>query len=408
MRKYLVDGAKWLYAFFILSVGYCMIQDIVSFHEKIVFRYSLLFLPVLIGCSVAVKKVKHVIQYFLIAAILLGLVYVGSNLSAADSINRVILMTFSVFAVFAYFAGRAAKKICWLENPHYLILPYYLLVCFYGGYFQKDFLIRLCALAAGFSYLIVELCTNEGEMGNFIQDYANLERLPVQRMQQNNNRMFWGQAFVKAGVMAAAPYLKVDELVYRIAKLLRSLLVFLLSLLGRASEEQIMEQGFHQEKMDMGFPPIEEKESWLMQLIEKILEIAGWIVFWAVMAAFLYLIIRKLMQLYQQFNERTEENGDIVENLMSLKTEDKVRLKERRKDNLFFNLSPEAKIRKHYRKKVLKENRSEIRNSWTPQQLEEAVNLSLEQKAKFHYYYEKARYSKDGCTKEEAQEMTEI
>ncbi len=58
MRKYLVDGAKWLYAFFILTVGYCMIQDIVSFHGAIIFRYSLLFLPVLIGCSVSVKKVE--------------------------------------------------------------------------------------------------------------------------------------------------------------------------------------------------------------------------------------------------------------------------------------------------------------------------------------------------------------
>lgn len=406
MKKYLVYGAKMLYGFFLISLIYCMIYVQIIKAAKPAFIRSLIFLPVLLIGSLAVKKVRHVVQYVVIAVILAGAVLFLSGRLQFSALDQIILLIFTFWMEFSYFTARATKRECWLENPEYWGLFLYLLGCFYGSYFKSEFLVKLAAFGAGYTYIIIDITVNTKTMGHFIDEYSNLERLPVQRMQRNNTRMLGLQSVVTAGAMMAAPYMRVDRLIVKLGIWFRSALIWMLNHLAGGAEEPAMEQAMQQGNSDFAFPEVEKNTNILMKILDFLLEIAGWILILAILGLILWTLYKKLSSMYQQFNSRTDENGDIVENLMSAKMkEDKVRLDREKRESLFLNLSADARIRKHYKKRVKKDNRGEIESSWTPEQLEEAVTLSAEKKEKFHQYYEKARYSHESCTREEAQEM---
>ena len=75
--------------------------------------------------------------------------------------------------------------------------------------------------------------------------------------------------------------------------------------------------------------------------------------------------------------------------------------KKKREADSFF--SPNKKIRRLYKKTIQKADKIRPIGTETPAELEEKAGLSKDFKMqKLHTYYEKARYSKDGCTKEEA------
>ena len=75
--------------------------------------------------------------------------------------------------------------------------------------------------------------------------------------------------------------------------------------------------------------------------------------------------------------------------------------KKNREADSFF--SPNKKIRRLYKKTIQKADKIRPIGTETPAELEEKAGLSKDFKMqKLHTYYEKARYSKDGCTKEEA------
>lgn len=405
MKKYVIYSMRILYGFLSISVMYCLFYDLSTKNGQGAFKFSLILLPVIVLCSMGIKICEKAIQYFLLCAFIIAAVYIGIKSMGFLSFDKIVMLVFCSLIILWYFISRATRSVCWLEKPTYWGLIIYLIACIYGSYFKVDFMIRFAAFAAGCSYLIIQIYTNDLNMDDFILDYSNLERLPVQRMRQNNNRMVWIISGITSAAMIAAPYLKVDQLIMNFLRVLRAIAAWILGFLSSKEPEQIMEMAAPERKMDMGLLPIEETDSLFMKILDMILEIASWILFFALIGALLYVVLKKIMQLYQQFNERTEENGDLVENLKAVKTEEKVQLNERIRENLFFNMSPNARIRKFYRKRVQKDNKEEIRFSWTPQQLEQAVTLSEEKKEKFHAYYEKARYSNEDCTKEEMQDM---
>ena len=70
-----------------------------------------------------------------------------------------------------------------------------------------------------------------------------------------------------------------------------------------------------------------------------------------------------------------------------------------------FSFHPNAYIRKKYKKTIQKgsKSNSDIPTSYTPTELEHYANLDeTNETTTLHNLYEKARYSKQGCTKEDA------
>jgi ABC-type multidrug transport system fused ATPase/permease subunit len=111
-----------------------------------------------------------------------------------------------------------------------------------------------------------------------------------------------------------------------------------------------------------------------------------------------------ILYLMRRFNSTFDDRGDLVENLQEDDLE-AVHLTKPKSDTPgIFDRSPNATIRRRYRKTILRA--SKIRPSaWmTPTEAEENADLTG-QIDTLHNLYIKARYSPEGCTKQDVAEL---
>ena len=71
----------------------------------------------------------------------------------------------------------------------------------------------------------------------------------------------------------------------------------------------------------------------------------------------------------------------------------------------FFDPSPNSVIRRAYRRRIRKEKK-DIQETMTPSEIEDAAGLPAgDERRVYHELYEKARYSKAGCSTEDVQTL---
>ena len=157
-------------------------------------------------------------------------------------------------------------------------------------------------------------------------------------------------------------------------------------------------------------PPVQQGETpLLVEIIYRFFNVLGWILGVGFILLLLWILVKRLYFLYQNFNVRTEENGDRVERLtIPFVSEKEKKLSRENKEHLFWDTSPDARIRKHYKKRVKQAWGKEIPYWYTPSQLEEELTMEEEEIERFHVLYEKARYGKKECSRNELEEMLKI
>ena len=134
----------------------------------------------------------------------------------------------------------------------------------------------------------------------------------------------------------------------------------------------------------------------------KILDILSVILIVALIVYVVYKILRKIYQLYLDFDLNSAENGDEIEKIYTVQMkEEKRQIRKKKSESLFWDRSPNARIRKFYKKRVLRDRKEIPGKYMTPEELEMEILMSDEEKSIFHTYYEKARYGSEPCTKEE-------
>lgn len=403
MRKYVIKGLEICNGFLLLSALYCCVMQQIITNDLLSFFKSLLLIPLVGILSVSVEKVKHFWQYLLIAVVsgLLAAIVAGSGFS------RFWMGVCAVIAAFSYFAARAGKRDCWLDLPAYPWLIVYFLMYLLGNHFNREFLTLYASFGAGAYFLVCNLHTNMTEMDAFVKTHSTLERLPVKRLGRINSWMMWLQSGFIVCAMLVAPYLGVDQLIRQAGRALRNLIAFLLSRLPTGGQEEMVQEATENMQEMMMQEPYET--SAFMELLYKILDIIGWLLALGILILFIRMIIKKIYEMYQQFNSHTEENGDRIERLIAAPSTEKKRTLNRQiKENLFWDRSPSGRMRKLYKNRVLKELKNPPKSYQTPEELEKELDMEEEKKESFHYYYEKARYGKRECTKEDLQNMMKL
>ena len=206
------------------------------------------------------------------------------------------------------------------------------------------------------------------------------------------------------GCMVILPFLEIDRGILAVLELLRRFLAMLLSGEREAPEPEELPQE------DMGAQPpflgAGEEPSPLLTAIWEVLEK---ILIAAFVLAILGGICVFLYWLYRKYNSETEVNGDILESLDVSRKEKTEKLGKSRMPRLgfFWGRTPEARIRKSYRQKIMREGKPSA--VFTPMELEEAAGLPEgEEREEFHSLYEKARYGNAPCSQEEARRMGEL
>lgn len=353
--------------------------------------------------SISVKKLPHFWQY---AGIAILLVVSAISLAGKD-VRGIWVGILGTIAVISYFYCRASKIKCWLDMPVYPWLLLYLLMYIIGRRFESDPVVAIVPYLAAVYYLICNFYINLNEVEQFLKSHASLERLPVRRLARINQGMMWMVSGVTVLAMIAAPFLGMDHLIETIGNGLKTILRWIFQLLPKSTTEGEMISGEMQQQM---MPQGGNAEiPYLLQLFYKLLDVIGWLIAIGMIVACLYLFVRMLYRWYLRFNEGMEENGDKIERLMPTPTAEKKKSLERKKrEYLFWDRSANGRIRKHYRKKVLEKLKKTPDLSWTPLETAEEMALEESEAKVFCGLYEKARYGKDSCTKEEMEQMLKI
>ncbi|CCX37757.1 putative uncharacterized protein [Clostridium sp. CAG:1013] len=108
-----------------------------------------------------------------------------------------------------------------------------------------------------------------------------------------------------------------------------------------------------------------------------------------------YLILRN-------FRGSFVDHRDVVQYLRGEEDQAETVQKEKRKRPAFWDRSPNAQVRRKYRRTVLRLAQEQPPQWAAPQEIEDQVGL---QDQRLHALYEKARYSMEGCTIQESREL---
>ena len=187
---------------------------------------------------------------------------------------------------------------------------------------------------------------------------------------------------------------------------LAALIRMLLAWLNQDTVEEVAGTAQEETQMMMGLGEAEASEP------NIILETLTNLLFAAILIALAYSLIRLFILLFRKFRAdfaRTKRmDGDKVEALRPGEQNERaapLRTTDRRR---FWDRSPNARIRKLYRKTILGgAGADKVRSSQTPQELETVSLGQTAQTGRIHELYEKARYSGQDCTQEEAARMKE-
>ncbi|NCB92143.1 MAG: hypothetical protein EOM40_06170 [Clostridia bacterium] len=402
MRKYTIKLLEILHGSVLLSVIYCTIMQQVTHQEAAAFYRSLYLVLVVGAFSILVKKVSHFWQFLVSVVICIA----GTWIVIPQGYGRVWMIFAVLVAAFSFFVARASKNTCWLNEPEYPWLIVFLLVYVAGDRFESDFLIQYASIGAGVYYLICNFHTNLIQVDIFMETHSKLERLPGKRLGKINQIMMWTLSGITAIAMFAAPYLGIRELLRKLGHALRVAISWLLSLIPSGVPEEPTEPMMQTQNALSG---VLKEPNAFWKILYMIMDILGWIFAIGLVLLFVFMILKTIYGWYRRFNEKIEENGDKIERIFVPPAAEKKReLARGKKENLFWNRSNDARIRKHYKKKVQKDLQEHPDPSWTPEEIEKSIELNNEDKTKFHEYYEKARYGNENCTKEEMESMLSI
>jgi len=110
-----------IHSFFLLSMLYDLIIQMVKPGNPQMIYKNILLLPVAAALSVACKRVKNFWQFLFISLLTVLGVYYGGG-------REIYLPLCGIFAAASYFHARAKKEKCWLETPAYPWLLGYLVL----------------------------------------------------------------------------------------------------------------------------------------------------------------------------------------------------------------------------------------------------------------------------------------
>lgn len=224
-----------------------------------------------------------------------------------------------------------------------------------------------------------------------VEEYLYINKkmanFPYMRIKQKGNNLFFGISFL---LLVTLIPLAVNN--YEFVHL-----EIVFEEVATEEEEEILEQEEVQEgsgESESLQEMLGTSEPWVGWEVLSYVFGIGIIIFGAI--AF-YKAFREFLKNFTK-NSVIIEKDDVIESTVDL-MEKYAKFKKDKSDKIrFFDFSPNALVRKKYKKSVKAKRKKEIQNWQSPSEIEKVVNLKDE---KLHNLYEKARYSETGVTKEE-------
>lgn len=400
MRQAGIRLLVWLHAVFVLAAiggaafGYLKVEAAAAYAPLM-----FLIVPVVLS-DFAVHKIKNIFGILLCLALCLAL----TTVLPFGRITRIVIEAMTVAAVWWRFSSRTIGSLNALEAP-----SYYMMILFAGlgivGMVMKNTMYQnLIALSACADLLIAIVYQHRKRVEEYCGNNQQLYRFPGARILGKSKGASLVVCIAAAAGMVTFLLLRPQRLVYGLLEFVRRLLTWLFSgIRNEPSEPWIPpEENLPEEE----FKLITGDEDSILNLIWGILE---FLMFAALAIIAIALVLRLIWIIYQRYTANIQENGDRLEAINPFETIERLRREPRpkREPGEGFG-TPNQVVRRIYKKEIKKGGNSP--EPWhTPRQLEEsAALLDDEVRREFHELYEKARYSPDGCSKQDSARMKQL
>lgn len=295
----------------------------------------------------------------------------------------------------------------WIARPMdtaHLLVALALVLCFLAGRTMASE--RLQSLGYwGFFLLILEYIVhkNLNAAYHFLNNTTEASAIPVLQIKGVNLAMLSIHTGFTALVMLLVPHLGLDRMLLWVRDALLWLLRALVSLFAGHPAVPETTPMPDPEVAPSLFPPIGERLTprWLAILLQ-ILEFVCTILAGALLAA---LLLYGIYRLYRKWIERQRYEGELREFVSPLSEIRRQRPQRRSQRALWKDFSPSASVRRLYIRTLRRKKPKEFAfpASATPEELETAVFGSAHNP--LHEYYEKARYSREGCSKSDLEKV---
>lgn len=232
-------------------------------------------------------------------------------------------------------------------------------------------------------------------MHSFIRDHQKIANLPVETMMKT------GRMILKIAVLLLVLFV-LPSAIYGKDPIAEAIAGYEPEEVERdvtweipeVETQQGMEQGDMSEMMgDQEYKPM---PAWIQNLFAGMM----YLVLVAVGAAILRAIYHSVRNAGKAFSE--DEEDEVLFLHQGKDERENLPWKREKKEGY---LSPNMRIRRQYKKTIRKAGKYQPTGVETPAELEEKNELSGDGMKRLHDGYEKARYSREGCTKEEAEAL---
>lgn len=232
-------------------------------------------------------------------------------------------------------------------------------------------------------------------MHGFIRDHQKIANLPVEMMQRT------GKLILKIAVLLLVLFVLPSAL-YGKDPIAEAIAGYepkeLESDLTIETPEAETPQGMEQADLSdmLGDKEYKPMPQWIQNLFTAVM----YLVMVAVGIAVLRAIYQSVKNAGKAFSE--DEKDEVL--FLHQGNDERENLPWRREKKEGY-LSPNMRIRRQYKKTIKKAGKYQPTGAETPAELEERNELSGDGMRRLHDGYEKARYSREGCTKEEAEAL---
>ena len=239
----------------------------------------------------------------------------------------------------------------------------------------------------------------------FLTDNLRTYKMPKKKMRRINGSFLLIFAVVLCCGMAVAREIYTGTLLEKLRLILNKIFGIFFSTQGLGKEDLIVQKGQSMLGTLGNIAPTKNGDFWdaTVDSIQTIVMIVGVILLLTLCIVLIVGLIRRAIKTAGGSEKRTHwhETPDREETIVQGRKERKKRL----------DFSPNARVRRRYARCIhrnLKRGQA-VPDYMTPSQIESMVALPPEDQYRFlHQIYEKARYSKSGCTAQEAEQAKSL
>ncbi|MBR0087930.1 MAG: hypothetical protein IJL98_09365 [Lachnospiraceae bacterium] len=369
------------------------------------FLQSLYFIVPYVVSWFAVRYIKNLAVYVLVSAVPILVILILPY----PALLKAVLVLVCGILVAARASARMRGGRDFTEKPSAVVLGLFIAAFFIGGGFENELMSTINYYLA-FAYAIVFIIySNFKKLNEYLEFNKNVENIPYSQISRTNYGTLAIYLLLTIALMIILPLLGIDKLAANLGQALKDLLSKIIGDpdYSTASHASMETDPSYEMVMPEGIARETETPQWLKILYQ----IFSWVATGAVIIIGLGILVMVSLRMMKLFY-RSEKSGIDKDEFIHVGDETKESLfrefKPVKRVQEWLDRSPNAQVRRFYKKTLLKNAKNPPEAYMTPEEAETYAGLPEgKNRETLHTLYEKARYSASGVSREELRMLKE-